>query len=131
MAFMACSLVQQRKSSMAAAAMNADCSSGSTPSAESAIMAIMMVLVTMVLGPMVTTSDESENWSCEDSSAVCRLIRGGQAKSRVSPACNTTSRGDCLMRSPLRATATRIMLLSFSNVLPPIFVPISLLPNLT
>ena len=56
MAFMAWLGVQQRKRSMAAAAMKAHCNSGITPKAESTTIAIIMMVETSVFGPTLSTS---------------------------------------------------------------------------
>ena len=55
-AFMAWFGLQQRNRSMAAAAMNAHCSSGMTPKAESTTIAIMIMVETSVFGPILSTS---------------------------------------------------------------------------
>ena len=131
MAFMAWSALQQRKMSIAAAAMKAHCSNGMTPSAESATMAIMIVVEMSVPIPIFGTSSESKKCRSLSKAEVPRLTLFGHTSNSVSPACSTTSRGALSIRSPRRATAASVTLLSFSNVLPPIFLPIRLLPKST
>ena len=90
MARMACSTLQQRKMSMAAAARKAQCSSDMTPNAESATMAIMMTEETSVPTPMFGTSSESKKWMSFFRDEVLTLMCFGQTSSSVSPACNVT-----------------------------------------
>ena len=59
-ACMACSTLQQRQISMAAAARKAHCSNGITPKAESATMAIIIVVEMSVPRPILGTSSESK-----------------------------------------------------------------------
>ena len=58
MARMACSILQQRQISMAAAARKAHCNSGMMPKADSATMAIMIAVEASVPYPMLGTSSE-------------------------------------------------------------------------
>ena len=131
MDFMAWSTLQQRNSSIAIAARKAHCSSGMTLSADNAIIDNMMVVDMRVFLPIFGTCPESKNCSCEDNCSVLISSCGEHSKSKVSPACSTTSRGDSSMRLPLRATATSVMLLSFSKVELPMDVLIRLLPKVT
>ena len=131
MARIACSMLQQRQMSMAAAARKAHCNSGMTPKAESATIAIIMAVETIVPRPMLGTSSESKNWRSSLRDGASTLTFFGHTSNSVSPAASTTFRGASLMRSPRRATAASTISLSFSNELPPMVVPIRLLPNLT
>ena len=124
-------MLQQRQMSMAAAAMKAHCRSGKTPRAESAIMAIMMVVEMIVPYPKLGTSSESKKRRSLFIEEASTLTRFGHTNSSVSPACSTTFRGAFLMRSPRRETAASTTLLSFSNELPPMVVPINRLPKST
>ena len=63
MACMACSMLQQRQMSMAAAARKAHCSNGIMPRAESTTMAIMIVVEMSVPRPILGTSSESKKWT--------------------------------------------------------------------
>ena len=130
MARMACSALQQRQMSMAAAAKKAHWSRGMMPRAETATMAIMMAEEMMVPLPMLGTSVESKNWRSFENSSVCSLLLP-ICKSNVSPASRMTSRGELLMRLPRRDTATSVRLCLCSNWFSFIVVPIRALPNLT
>ena len=123
--------VQQRNRSMAPAAMKAHCNKGMTLSAERTTIVIMIAVDINVLEPMLGTCVESKNCNCDESCSVLIFKRGGHSKSSVSPACNTTWWGESLMRLPLRATATSVMLLSFSKEEWPSLVLISVLPKVT
>ncbi len=131
MARMACSMLQQRQMSMAAAARKAHCSRGMMPKAERATIASMMRAETMVPLPMLGTSSESKKCRAPFSEGVSTLRCFGQTSSSVSPTCSTTSRGAMLMRSPRRATAASITSLSRSNEVVPMALPIRLLPKST
>ena len=127
---MACSGLQQRKMSIANTANIAHCRSDMTPSAESATIAIMIMLDTNVLQLMFGISSESKK--CRSRLIVLVSVFSSLmlSSSRVSPACSTTSRGDCSIRLPRRLTATSVSLCSFSKPFVPIVVPIRLLPKL-
>ena len=131
MALMACSILQQRSSSMAAAARKAHCNSGMMPKADTTTIVNMMRVDMMVPLPMLGTASESKKHRSSFMVDVSILKSFGQINSSVSPAFSTTFRGAISIRSPRRETAARTMLLSFSNEVSPIAVPIRLLPKLT
>ena len=131
MAFIAWSTLQQRKSSIAIAARKAHCSSGIISRAESTTIAIMIVVEISVFLPMFGTWSLSKKCSFVVRLDSSIFSLGGQSSSSVSPAWRTTSRGDCWIRLPLRATATSTTPLSFSKLVEPIAFPIRLLSKVT
>ena len=130
-AFMAWSTLQHLNRSIAIAARKAHCSRGMTLRAESTTIRIIIVVEMSVLLPILGTWSESKKHRASFREEVLTLIFFGQRNSNVSPACSTTSLGAFLMRSPRRATAVNVRLFSFSNVLPPMVLPIRRLPKLT
>ena len=127
----ACDTEQQRSSTMTRAARKAASRRVITLSDESSIMPIMMSAESSVFLPMLGMSLDSKKCSWRFTSSLMFLAEGGHSRSTVSPACSTISRGLCSMRSPRRATATRVRFSFSENPVSPQRLPMALLPKLT